>query len=81
VAPAAELLDVAGVAALLGTTEKAIRSRVDRRQIPYRRWGGRIIFLRREVLAFIDSLPGVALHELRDGKRDVVDSANEMGAH
>lgn len=53
-----DVLDVSGCAALLGTTEKAIRARVDRRQLPFRRLGGRIIFLRSELMAFLDALPG-----------------------
>lgn len=53
-----EVLDVAACAALLGMTEKAIRLRVDRRQLPFRRFGRRIIFLRSELLRYLDTLPG-----------------------
>ncbi len=53
-----EVLDVAGCAVLLGTTEKAIRARIDRRQLPFRRLGRRIIFLRSELRSYLDALPG-----------------------
>jgi hypothetical protein len=60
---AGEVLDVAGVAALMGTSEKAIRARVARQTIPFRRWGGRVVFLRGEVLAFLARLDGVSLED------------------
>lgn len=58
-----EVLDVAAAASLLGTTEKTIRARVARRTIPFRRWGGRVVFLRRELLAFLQGLEGVDVRE------------------
>lgn len=58
-----EVLDVAAAASLLGTTEKTIRARVARRTIPSRRWGGRVVFLRRELLAFLQGLEGVDVRE------------------
>jgi hypothetical protein len=64
-----ELLDVAGAAALLGVTEKAIRARVERRLLPFRRWGGgprrggRLIFERAALLEFIAGLPGCSVGE------------------
>lgn len=56
--PATEVLDVTACAAFLGTTEKAIRARIDRRQLPFRRFGRRIIFFRSELLRYLDALPG-----------------------
>ena len=55
-----EVMDIAACAAFLKTTEKAIRHRIERRQLPFRRFGGRIIFLKEEVIAFIRTLPGHA---------------------
>ena len=58
-----ELLDVRTAAALLGTSEKLVRSRVERRLIPFRRLGGRIVFLRDELTAYQQRLPGCGLDE------------------
>ncbi len=58
-----EVLDVAGVARLLGTSEKTIRSRVARQQLPHRRWGGRVVFLRGELLAFLAKLDGCSIEK------------------
>ena len=54
-----ELLDVAGAAVLLGTSEKTIRGRVARQLLPHRKLSGRVILIRRELLDFLDRLPGV----------------------
>lgn len=60
-APSPAVLDVASTAAFLGTTEKAARARVARRLIPFRKWGGRIVFLRTELVEFLENLPGCDL--------------------
>jgi hypothetical protein len=53
------------MAGLYGTTEKQIRGMVARRMIPFRRLGGRIIFLREEIELWLSSLDGCALDEAR----------------
>ena len=58
-----EILDVAMQARGWGITEKALRSQVARKLIPYRRLGGRIVFLRDEVAAFLRQLPGVTAEQ------------------
>lgn len=58
-----EALDVAGAAQLLGATSNTVRARAKRGLLPCRRWGGRLIFLREEVLAFLAALPGTTLKE------------------
>jgi len=58
-----DVLDVHGAAELLGCTPKAIRKRVERRMIPFKKWGGRICFVRTELDSFISSLPGCDLDE------------------
>ena len=58
-----ELLDVAGAAALLGYSEKAVRGRVARRLLPHRKDNGRVVLIRRELLEFLDKLPGVTVAE------------------
>ncbi|MBZ5499259.1 MAG: helix-turn-helix domain-containing protein [Acidobacteriia bacterium] len=52
------MLDVAGAAELLGVTEKVIRARAARMLLPHRRWGGRLVFVRKEIEEFFQSLPG-----------------------
>jgi hypothetical protein len=60
----AEWLDVTGASRLLGLTEKAIRARVARRQLPFRRLGAaRIIFNRAELVDFLEKLQGVGVGE------------------
>jgi hypothetical protein len=58
-----ELLDVAGAAGLLGVTEKAVRGRVARRVLPHRKLNGRVVLIRRELLEFLDQLPGTTVAE------------------
>jgi excisionase family DNA binding protein len=59
------LLDVPETAAMLGRSENAIRRMVERRQIPYRKSGRRVLFLESELKAFIEALPGLPLEDLR----------------
>ncbi len=55
--------DVAAMAERLGVSEGKIRSATDRGLLPYRKWGGRIIFISSEVEAFFAALPGVSAAE------------------
>ncbi len=48
------LLDVSAASAFLGVTDKTLRARVSRRQVPFRRWHKRIVFNRRELERFIE---------------------------
>ena len=57
------LLDVAGASALLGMTPKAIRGRVERRLLPYRRLQGRVVFVKAELLEYLEALDGVTVEE------------------
>ena len=58
-----QLMDVRSAAALLGCSEKAIRARVSRHLLPYRKLSGRVVFLRSELEAYIATLPGVSVEE------------------
>ncbi len=58
-----EILDVTAVAELLGVPEGMIRARVARQQLPFRRWAGRIIFIRAEVMQYLEELDGVSVDE------------------
>ena len=53
------LRDIAHQARELGVSEKALRAQVARGVIPYRRHGGRIVFLADEVASYLRRLPGV----------------------
>ena len=57
------VLYVDGAAQLLGQTSKAIRARVARRTVPFRKFQGRVIFLRDELEALVRALPGCSLEE------------------
>ena len=61
--PDRQVLDVAGAALLLGATHKAVRQRIARRLLPYRKLGSRILFLRTELEEFLAALPGCTLSE------------------
>ena len=58
------LLDVREAAAFLGVTEKTLRARVARHQVPFRVWGGRVVFVRTELDEFLDQLPGCLLNKV-----------------
>ena len=47
-------LDVAGAAEYLATTRKAIYRQVERRSIPHHRAGGRLLFDRAELRAWVE---------------------------
>lgn len=57
------LLDVRQAAAFLGVGQNAVRHWVERRHVPFRRIGGRVFFVRAELLRFLETAPGVSLDE------------------
>jgi excisionase family DNA binding protein len=61
--PQPEYLTIDGVAKLWGKNRKAVEKMVERRLLPFRKHGKRIIFSRAELAAFFDKLPGVTLEE------------------
>jgi len=64
-----EILGVRELAESLGVPQHMIRARVARRQIPYKRWGGRIIFLRSEMTRYLEELEGVSVEEALSNER------------
>ena len=74
---AGEVLDVHEAAALLGASEKVVRARVARRLLPFRRSGGRIVFLREELLEFYRQLPGCTLMEAMRAQKDRMQKQDE----
>jgi len=57
--------DTVQVAEFLNRSPAAVRNLVLRRVIPYRKVAGRLTFLRREIVQWIESSPGVALQDLK----------------
>jgi hypothetical protein len=60
---AGAIRDVDGIATFLGETPKQARAQVARGLLPYRRLGGRIVFLMDEIQEFLRKLPGVSAEE------------------
>ena len=58
-------LNTEEVGALIGRSPGAVRNLVLRRQIPFRKPGGRLMFLRREILEWIEGAPGLRVSELK----------------
>lgn len=53
------ILKIKEVAELLGDTPQSVRMRVYRGQLPARKLGGKIVFLKEELEEFLRSLPKV----------------------
>jgi excisionase family DNA binding protein len=58
-----EYLTITEAAELTSRTPKALRKMVERRLIPFRKHGKRVIFKRAELEQFFDQLPGVTAEE------------------
>ncbi len=58
-----EFFSVAEVARLLSLSEHAVRARVARHQLPFRKLGGRVVFRQSELLDFLDKLGGCSVAE------------------
>ncbi len=63
------VMDIVAGAGFLGISDKALRGRVSRRQIPFRRLNGRIVFRTRDLEAWLDALPGVTVEEALENLR------------
>jgi excisionase family DNA binding protein len=53
------VLSVKEMADLLGCSEQAVYKQVYRQSLPYRKFGRKVIFLRQEVEAYLNGLPGL----------------------
>ena len=69
-------LDTREAASLLRRSPAAIRNMVLRQVIPYRKAGGRLLFIEEELVAWVRQSPGVSVDDLkqegrpgRDGQR------------
>lgn len=63
-------MDLRTATGFLGGTEKQTRGLVARRLIPFRRLGGRIVFLRSELEQWLSTLDGCTLGEARANQRE-----------
>jgi excisionase family DNA binding protein len=54
----AKYLRVSEAAPILGITQKAVRQRIARGELPYRRWGRRVLIPWQELERFLATLPG-----------------------
>lgn len=59
-----EYLTTKECADLINRTSAAVRNLVLRRQIPFRKPSGRLLFLRSEIEKWIDDSPGVKIKDL-----------------
>jgi excisionase family DNA binding protein len=58
------VLSVRDVAELLGCSGQAVYKLTYRRQLPYRKLGGKVIFLKRELEQYLDQLPGLSIRDI-----------------
>ena len=63
-----EILDTNQVARFLNRSPGAIRNLVMRRDIPFRKVSGRLVFLREEITTWIEHAPGVRVEDLQRRK-------------
>lgn len=63
-----EYLSTEQCAELIHRTPGAIRNLVMRRKIPFRKPGGRLMFLKSELMAWIENAPGVRLEDIQKKK-------------
>ena len=59
-----ELLNVEDTAAFIGRTPSAVRKLCLRRAIPFRKPGGRLVFIRNELERWVENAPGVELKDI-----------------
>ncbi len=64
-----KLLGVEEASEMLGRSENAVRRMVERRQLPFRKSGRRVLFLESELRAFIEALPGLSLEDVREREK------------
>ncbi|MEE8176744.1 MAG: helix-turn-helix domain-containing protein [Acidobacteriota bacterium] len=64
-----EVMDKAAVADFLGCSKKTVDARIDRGLLPHRKWGGRTIVLRSELIQFMQRLEGTSVDEAVKNQR------------
>lgn len=66
-------MDLRTAAGFLGGTEKQLRGLVERRLVPHRRLGVRIIFIKQQLEDWLASLPGTTVAEAQQNGADRYD--------
>ena len=64
-----QYLTIIQCAELIGRSPSAIRNLCLRRKIPYRKAGGRLVFLTHEIQSWVEQGEGISLEELANNKR------------
>ena len=67
--PERQYLTVIQCAELIGRSPSALRNLCMRRKIPFRKAGGRLIFLSQEIQSWVEQGEGISLEELANNKR------------
>lgn len=65
-----EILTVQDIAQILKRSPSAIRNLALRRQIPFRKLAGRLVFLKEEIEEWIAASPGKTFDQVRGVSRD-----------
>jgi hypothetical protein len=60
-----QYLTVIQCAELIGRSPSALRNLCMRRKIPYRKAGGRLVFLAHEIQSWVEQGPGLKLEDLK----------------
>lgn len=68
-----EILTIEEAAIKLKRTPRSIRALILRRAIPFRKAGGRILFIEEELDRWVLASPGKTLEDLDDKCQDIVD--------
>jgi len=71
-----QYLNIDELASYIKRSKGAIRNLVMRRMIPYRKPGGRLIFLKDEIDQWVQMTPGKKLEEIENHQRDKEDLRN-----
>ena len=58
-----KFLKVSETAAILGITQKAVRQRIVRGELPFKRWKRRVLIPSKDLEAFLEALPGRSAKE------------------
>ena len=64
------LMDVDTAASFLGISPRALRARIARRQVPFRKFHGRVVLIRWELEEFVDQLDGCRLKDVQSKMGD-----------
>jgi predicted DNA-binding transcriptional regulator AlpA len=64
-----KILNLKECSLYLRRSESSLRNLILRRQVPFKKLGGRLVFLKDELEAWIQTSPGVSLEQLQRGAK------------